>query len=596
MNQETKQCQNCKSNFTIEPEDVRFYERINVPSPTFCPDCRAAMRMVWRNEHTYYHRKCNAPKHTESIISLFPPEAPYNVYDQQYWWSDDWDALSYGKEYDFQKPFFEQYRELLSRVPLISLSNTGSVNSDYCSSAAWNKDCYLVSGSGWDERVSYANRAIKNKDSMDLYIVNDSELCYDDMYCASCYEVLHSQSCEGCSSSAFLYNCRNCRNCFGCANLRGAGYCIWNKQYSKEEYESKIKELNLGSREALAGIKKKFYEEIYLKAIHKYGDIVNCTNSTGDHLKNTKNCRDCFDFGGDNAENCRFVNWSGFNTKDLYDTGPGAGWGSELLYQGVDINDSSRIIGGITVYNSSDAYYVIQNHASNNVFGCYGMRNKQFCILNKQYTKEEYEELLPKIKKHMVDMPYIDGAGRKYFFGDFFPPDLAIFPYNDTVAQEYLPKDKGSSVGSGFRWRDPDAKSYSITIRQQDVPDQIMLVSDSILQEVIECEHKGLCADQCSTAFKIIPQELQLYKQLNIPIPTLCPNCRHYERLKKRTPMKLWSRKCECTGARSENGIYQNTAAHQHGAGPCQNEFQTSYSPDRPEIVYCESCYQAEIV
>jgi glutaredoxin len=152
MNQETRQCQNCHQEFRIEPDDFAFYEQIKVPAPTFCPDCRAAQRMLWRNERTYYKRKCNAPGHTEEIISLHAPDVPFIVYDQIYWWSDGWNPLDYGREYDFSKPFFQQYQELLGKIPLIALSNTSSVNSEYSSSAAWNKDCYLVSGGGWNEK------------------------------------------------------------------------------------------------------------------------------------------------------------------------------------------------------------------------------------------------------------------------------------------------------------------------------------------------------------------------------------------------------------------------------------------------------------
>ena len=35
MNQETKTCQNCKAQFIIEPDDFTFYEKINVPPPTW---------------------------------------------------------------------------------------------------------------------------------------------------------------------------------------------------------------------------------------------------------------------------------------------------------------------------------------------------------------------------------------------------------------------------------------------------------------------------------------------------------------------------------------------------------------------------------
>ena len=82
---------------------------------------------------------------------------------------------------------------------------------------------------------------------------------------------------------------------------------------------------------------------------------------------------------------------------------------------------------------------------------------------------------------------------------------------------------------------------------------------------------------------------------MNLPLPRLCPNCRHYQRIKQRNPLKLWKRQCQCAGQKSENGIYQNTIKHSHENQPCPNEFETSYSPDRKEIVYCEKCYQAEV-
>ena len=45
-----------------------------------------------------------------------------------------------------------------------------------------------------------------------------------------------------------------------------------------------------------------------------------------------------------------------------------------------------------------------------------------------------------------------------------------------------------------------------------------------------------------------------------------------------------------------ERGLYKNFVDHSHGARHCPNEFETSYAPDRAEIVYCESCYQVEVV
>jgi len=112
-----------------------------------------------------------------------------------------------------------------------------------------------------------------------------------------------------------------------------------------------------------------------------------------------------------------------------------------------------------------------------------------------------------------------------------------------------------------------------------------------ILCWTIGCEHEGRCEEQCTTAFRLTLAELQFHKQNSIALPTRCPNCRHIARLARRNPLRTWRRACQCAGAQSVT----NAAAHFHGDSPCPNEFQTSYDPDRPEIVYCEQCYQAEV-
>ena len=53
MKSETKQCQNCKKDFIIEPDDFGFYEKIKIPPPTFCPECRMQRRLAWRNDFVF---------------------------------------------------------------------------------------------------------------------------------------------------------------------------------------------------------------------------------------------------------------------------------------------------------------------------------------------------------------------------------------------------------------------------------------------------------------------------------------------------------------------------------------------------------------
>ena len=157
-------------------------------------------------------------------------------------------------------------------------------------------------------------------------------------------------------------------------------------------------------------------------------------------------------------------------------------------------------------------------------------------------------------------------------YGEFFPVERSIFSYNETIAQEYFPLTKQEALDRGYKWKDGEERNYKIDIKNEDIPNDI---KDDIVNKVIECEHKGLCNQQCTEAFKIIPEELQFYQRMKLPLPRLCPNCRHYERLAKRNPLKLWHRNCMKSG--------------------CTNEFETSYAPNRPEVIYCESCYNSEV-
>ena len=138
-----KQCQNCKQQFTIEPEDFTFYKKIQVPPPTFCYLCRFQRRIAYRQERTLYRRKCDLC--SEMKVMSYSSAWTGPVYCPPCWWSDKWDGLKYGVEYDFSKPFFLQFHELRKRVPQMGLATPYStmINSDYCHMAGELKNCFL---------------------------------------------------------------------------------------------------------------------------------------------------------------------------------------------------------------------------------------------------------------------------------------------------------------------------------------------------------------------------------------------------------------------------------------------------------------------
>lgn len=584
MNSETKthsqgsvsnNCQNCKTDFKIEPDDFVFYEKIKVPPPTFCPECRMQRRLAWRNSMSLFNRKCDLCE--KSVVSLYAPDSGITVYCNKCWWSDNWDPKDYALDYDFTKPFFTQYKELIQKIPHIAMVNDdgiASVNCEYTNDWWFAKNCYMCF-SGWKiENVMYSFFITAGKDLMDCIGVQaDSQWMYECVNSARSFNLKYSELSSHSMDSSFLYDCRNCEHCFMSVGLRNKKYCFKNQEYTKEKYEKIISEYKLDTHTGVERAKKEF-QEFVLSYPHKYSFIYMSTpESTGDVLLRCKNTKESFFAKGN--ENCKFCDFASF-AKDSYDLTM-SGELSEC-YEGAIVDHSSKNFFGLFSVKSNDIYYTQHCHSSKYLFGCSQLRSSKYCILNKQYTKEEYEEMIPKIIEHMNTMPYVDKKGNIYKYGEYYPIELSVFGYNETVAPEQFPFTKEQAVKNEFKWQDNlQCTKGKQTLELKNIPDSILEVDDSIAREILSCA-------ECDRNYKIVPNELIFYKKMNIPIPHRCFYCRHQARLKQRNPFKLWHRQCMCE---KEN--------HQH-EGKCEIEFETSYAPDRPEIVYCEKCYQQEVI
>ncbi len=582
-------CENCKQNFTIAPEDFEFYKRLDVPPPTFCPECRMIRRMTFRNERALYKNECALCK--KNVMSMYGKEKPVVVYCLDcYQTEDKWDPSAYGVDYDFSKTFFEQFSSLLKKVPRRALYQDFATHSDYSNWAVYLKNSYLIFGGHHYEDTLYASSCFYINDCCDLDFCKKCEACSNSIHIRDCHNVHWSAYTENCTDSSFLYGCKNCHDCIGCTNLKNSAFCILNTQYTKDEYTDKVKELQLDSHEGLEKMKKEA-ANLSLQFPRKFAWVRNAPNSTGDDLEGVKDCIHCFTASED--ENCRYAFFLPTGAKDSYDLDH-VGLGAENVYEVMSAFGINRVVGGSRIYFSHDIYYSDDCYNSSNLFGCIGLRKKEYCILNKQYSKDEYEKLFPKIKEHMMSTPYRDKKGRTYGFGEFFPTEISPFCYNETTAEEYFTLTENEAVNKGYAWKREETKKYEVTREPKDIPN-IQEVTDDITKQIIRCEHGGLCNDGCTTAFRIIPQELEFYKKVHLPLPKMCPNCRHYERLGRKNPITLYDRNCDCINGTSKNSVYKNLATHVHNENTCGAEFKTPYAPTRPEIIYCEQCYQSEV-
>ena len=574
-------CQSCKKDFTIEPEDFDFYKKLKVPPPTWCPHCRFIRKMTYINERALYKRNCG---HCGmAIISMYHQDTGIDAWCVKCYLSDVWDARDSGREYDFSRNFFEQFTELKKATPHRTLDQNekngeGCEYANYCFAA---KNIYLSFFTSRSENIKYSKCHLReNKDCIDCLIIQACNRGYELVRADANYNSTFLVESEQCVESHFLYDCSNCVNCCLSSNLRNKSYVLRNKQFTREEYLKAVAELKLETYSGQAKAKEEF-TELAKNSIHKYARIKNSVNAVGDFIENSKNVY--HSYGLVDAEDSKNIFFAVNTTKDCHD----------MIFTGKTEECYEYIVAGRGAYRgvlsfscgagSNNILYCMNSRGCSDCFGCEGLDKKQYCILNKQYTKEEYEKMVRKIQKHMDEMPYVDKLGRKYGFGECFPPELSPFAYNESLAFEEELMSKEKVLASGYRWRESESKTYTPTTEADNLPDSIKDVADKICDEIIACPNQGKPETRCTFAYKILPDELQFYRQMNLPVPRYCPNCRYHQRLVWKNPFKFYKRQCMC-----------DLGTHDHKAR-CANEFETMYSPERPEKVYCKTCYQKEV-
>ena len=102
---------------------------------------------MWRNDRSFHRRKCSLSG--ESFISMYSEDTSFPVYKPSEWWSDKWNPLDYGQEFDFSRSFFDQWHELMNKVPRLGIDIVNCENCDFCNYCGDEKNCYLdIAGEG----------------------------------------------------------------------------------------------------------------------------------------------------------------------------------------------------------------------------------------------------------------------------------------------------------------------------------------------------------------------------------------------------------------------------------------------------------------
>lgn len=545
----------CEGEFEITKEDIEFLKLLRAPAPNYCPTCRKMNRFAFVNGINLYKRDNNAPGKNNKIISFVPPASSLIVYDVESY-RENFDPYTYGTFYDESKSFFEQFWYLRLKVPQPAIiRDPSSINSEYSINGRNLKNGYYVSG-GWNsENLWYCSTTTDSRNVMDSLLVHFIENSYEIVSCEKCYNCRYLYFSDNCINSQFVYDCNNCTDCFGCVNLRNKSNCIWNIQYTKDEYKKQISEINLKSRKSVNEIKEKFWKFVKSHPVraerHERVEDVSGTN-----ISDSKNCHDVFDcVKSEHLLHCGNV----IGHKDSMDAAVSGG--SEKLYNTVAVGSkSSDVKFSFASKFITESEFVINCRNINNCFACIGLENKNYCIFNRQYEKEEYYKELDKIKLSLLE---------KGEYGDFFPYYFSTYAYNGSTSDLTFPLEKDEIENIHGLWQsETESNAGNINlIETKDIPDNIDEVDDSILTKALICK-------ETRKPFRIIKTELDFYKVHGIPIPDI----HQIKRIKDRYK------------------YLGNYIINKDVCTLCKNNIITMYDLNEGWNLYCDNCYKKEVL
>lgn len=489
-------CEHCNNQFTITDGEISMYQKVGIELPRECFLCRTKHLLSFWNFGKF--RKGISDLSGESLITVLPEKSRYPIYTLHEWYSDKWDAINYGQNYNPSQSFFNQLKELQEKVPRPHQNGSKSTNCDWCDDVWSCKDSYLARSMVDCENLYYSYRNIKVKNSIDVVVCFNSERCFNCINCYNSYMLFYSRNSKDCIDSYFLEDCRNCQNCFMCWNLRGKSYCIENKQYNREEYLEKLKSFNLDSYLSIQNYKKRFEEIEKMETVHRENFNLRTYNSDGNYLLDTKDCHNCNTISG--SEDCYNCVRNGWLKSNIDVVG--------CMYLELSGNCSSCQPSGYAIKYSSwspsrFSEYLDLCLECEYCFGCVGLKKKKYCILNKQYTKDEYEKFIEKIISDMKE---------RGEYGKFLPYSMSPGAFNFSTGSLYFPKTtKEEILKLGGYWQDID-ENHIEGMPTSELPDSINDVQDNICSQALICPLTGL-------RFNIAQNELIFYRQNNIPLP-----------------------------------------------------------------------------
>lgn len=320
--------------------------------------------------------------------------------------------------YNFDQDFFQNYYKLQKQTPYTSrMADVNNENADFAEAVWKSKNIYLSHIVIHEcENVLYtfyAHDRVKN--ILNSVMVRDwCENIYWSKAIIKSYNIFYSKYIVNSSQIWFSTNLIWCHDCIFCDDLENKSYCINNIEYSPQEYKKE--------KQKILKQKNKFIE--YYKSLKNESKNFNSKNTKWIFCIHSENIENgYFSYRVENARNIYFV-WDKNGRKNVLDTF----WSDEVWYG--NIYGCSNIWSAENVYFCDciiwqKLYYCFNCINCSYCLWCIGLKNEQFCILNKKYSKEDRFEMVNKIFLQME---------QNWILWKSFPWYINPLYFNDTVA------------------------------------------------------------------------------------------------------------------------------------------------------------------
>jgi hypothetical protein len=432
-------------------------------------------------------------------LTRYHPQLGTRICTPEEFWGEAVDNLEFGRPFDFSRPFFDQWLELYRVCYILPLIQVNCEGSEYVNGATNLKDCYLCFNTVESQDCLYCFNHFNGSDNIECVGAGRSQYCYGCVTIENCYECQH---CQDCVNSSQCFGCTDligCHECYGCVGLRNARCHIYNQPAAPEQYRLWLQQRGLGDyerrREALDECRSFIRGEG-----HVINRLINVEECSGDYLRNSHRAFQCW--FSDHLDRCGYMLSS-----------PGCshcwrcfGFFSEGCWESIPVRSCRDVFCYCSTGGEENVYcfHLEQNCAR--CFGCVGLKNKSYCILNRQYPPQEYAALTGRIIAHMRQ------SGE---WGRFFPPRLAPHLYEHSAVQDlFVEIPRAEAARRGYRFNGvADEPAAAEGLSSSELPRRI----DEVREEEI-LGRPFICAES-GRAYNIQKKELDFYRRFQIPPP-----------------------------------------------------------------------------